>query len=149
MANPSRDPDPQPLLTLNMTPFAGVVLSLLAVWIAALPPPLHAVSLDITGHCGGSIDVEPVIHILRVDFDGTVSWNGEILSSRAALDARLQAVAAVAMTNQVELHVQPHKLADFGAVTAVLAAAQRNGVRKLGLIGEDFTVLPSRVGSPI
>lgn len=149
MANPSQDPDPQPLSTLSMTPLAGAVLSLPAVWIVALPAPLHAVSLDITGHCGGPIDVEPVIHTLGIDFDGTVSWNDEILSSRAALDARLQAVAAAAMSHQVEVRVQPHKRADFGTVTAVLASAQRHGVRQLGLIGEDFAVLPARLGSSI
>ena len=149
MATPSQDLDPQPLMTLDMAPFAGVVLSLLALWFVAMPRPQHAVSLDITGHCGGLIPSKAVIHTLGIDVDGTVTWNGETLSNRAALDARLQAVATAAMADQAEVHIHPHQLADFGVVAGVLASAQRHGVRNLGLIGADLEVFPSHCGSSI
>lgn len=135
--------------TVNTTPLAGVVLSLLAVWIVAIPDPQHTISLDITGSCGGPIAVEPVVHTVTIDFDGTVFWDGQALPGRAALDARMQAVAALAPADQAEVHIQPHKLASYGDVTAVLGSVQRNGVRKMGLIGSDFSVVQSAFGSAI
>lgn len=149
MANPSQPADPQPLMGLGMTPLVGVALSLLALWIVALPPPSHSVSLDISGNCGGPVAVEPVVHTVVIDFDDAITWNGEALAGRGALNARLQAVAAQAMTDRLEVHVHPHKLASFGSVAAVLASAQRNGVRKLGLIGQGFTWLQSGWGGAI
>ena len=68
-----------------------------------------------------------------VDFDGTILWNGQVLSDRAALEARLLAAAGAPV--EPELHLRPNKLASYKFVASVLASAQRLGVTKISLIG--------------
>jgi biopolymer transport protein ExbD len=43
----------------------------------------------------------------------------------------------VALPDPPEVHLRPHKAVEYEAVTRVLAAAQRVGVRKLGVIGNE------------
>ena len=74
----------------------------------------------------------PEIVNLAIDFDGSLSWNGEILS-RAQLDAKRAAVAA--MRPQAEVHLSANKLSAYRDVAAVLASAQSRGVRTLGIVG--------------
>lgn len=145
----SQHADPEFMMIVNTAPLAGVVLSVLAAWIVAIPNPLHAISLDITGSCGGPLTAEPVVHTVVIDFDDTVSWDDQALPSRAALDARMQAVGALAPADQPEVHIKPHGQAGHGAVTEVIGSVQRNGVRKMGLIGSDFSVIQSRLGAAI
>ena len=67
-----------------------------------------------------------------VDFDGSILWNG-VLVTRGELDANLKVEAGRAM--QPEIHIEPHRLAKYGVVAHVMAAAQRNGLKKMGVIG--------------
>jgi biopolymer transport protein ExbD len=72
---------------------------------------------------------------IDVDVDGTVLWDGNALPDRAALEGKLQAVAAI--PDQAEIHVRPNKLVAYKSVAAVLASAQRLGVTKIGMIGNE------------
>jgi biopolymer transport protein ExbD len=72
---------------------------------------------------------------IDVDFDGTVYWNGEMVPSRDDLEERL--TAAAKMPVQPEVHLRPNKLAEYKDVAAVMASAQRLGVVKLGLVGNE------------
>ena len=38
---------------------------------------------------------------------------------------------------QPELHIRPNKRVDYDVVARVLAAAQRNGMRKIGFVGNE------------
>ena len=78
---------------------------------------------------------EPVVVTIDIDFDGTVLWNGESLPDRDALEARLSRVAAE--PDQPEVHIRPNKLVEYKSVATVLASAQRLGVTKLGMIGNE------------
>jgi len=72
---------------------------------------------------------------IDVDFDGTVLWNGETLADQAPLEARLRDAAA--QTDQPEVYLRPNKLVEYKSVAAVMAAAQRLGVTKLGMVGNE------------
>ena len=39
--------------------------------------------------------------------------------------------------DQSEVHIKPNKLVDYGSVAAVMAAAQRLGVKKMGMVGNE------------
>jgi len=78
---------------------------------------------------------EPVVVTIDIDFDGTVLWNGEPMVDRTALEGRLAQAAAQA--DQPEVHVRPNKLVEYKAVATVLASAQRLGVTKLGMVGNE------------
>jgi biopolymer transport protein ExbD len=123
----------EPLSEINTTPLIDVMLVLLIMLIVTLPPPGHAVKLDTPVPCPECERPEPppVVHII-VDFDGSLAWNGEQIAV-VELDRRLAVEAGRAL--QPEVHIQPHRLANYGAVAHVMAAVQREGLTKLGVVG--------------
>ncbi len=71
---------------------------------------------------------------IDIDFDGTVSWNGEVLT-RPQWEAKMRGLATLA--TQPEVHISPNKLVSYKSVAAVMASAQRLGVSKIGMIGNE------------
>jgi biopolymer transport protein ExbD len=53
--------------------------------------------------------------------------------TRNELDRRLKIEAARGV--QPEIHIEPDRDAQYGVVAHVMAAAQRNGLKKMGVIG--------------
>ena len=130
----ARDNEPDVMVEMNTTPLIDVMLVLLIMLIITIPIQLHSVNLNMpTGTPPPS--APPQVVTIDVDFDGTVFWNGEALSDRTALDARLSATAA--LPDQPEVHLRPNKLVEYKDVAAVLASAQRLGVTKLGIVGNE------------
>jgi biopolymer transport protein ExbD len=76
-----------------------------------------------------------VVVTVNIDAEGTVIWNGTRLADRAALEAKLREAAAQPV--QPEVHLRPSGAANYGAVAMVLASAQRVGVTKLGMVGNE------------
>jgi biopolymer transport protein ExbD len=79
----------------------------------------------------------PEIIRIDVDFDGTIGWNGELIEAgdRAAIETRLAAVAA--QPDQPEVHLRPNKLVTYKHVAMIMATAQRLGVTKIGIVGNE------------
>ncbi|MGZ5205218.1 MAG: ExbD/TolR family protein, partial [Caldimonas sp.] len=60
---------------------------------------------------------------------------GDPMTNRAALETRL--AQAASLPDQPEVHIRPNKLVEYRSVAAVLASAQRLGVTKLGMVGNE------------
>src|SRR6516162_4578047 len=101
------------MVEMNTTPLIDVMLVLLTLLIITLP-------------------IQPTIVELGVDFDGTVTWNGQAVD-RATLDSYF--VNAAAADPQPEIHLNPNRLAKYDNVAKVLADAQRIGVTHIGFTG--------------
>lgn len=135
MAVGERD-EGEPMVDINTTPLIDVMLVLLIMLIVAIPPQRHAVTLDTpipppdNAPPPPENPIEPVR--ILVDFDGTVYWNGSIVP-RAEME-RLMTIEA-RRNQQPEIHIEPHRLAEYKHVAAVMASAQRLGLEKLGVIG--------------
>jgi biopolymer transport protein ExbD len=125
--------EPDVMMDINTTPLIDVMLVLIIMLIITIPVQLHAVNLAMPA--GAPPTTPPVVVTVDIDFDGTVIWNDETLPDRAALEARLRAVAA--QRDQPEVRVRPNKLVEYKSVAMVLAAAQRLGVTKLGMVGNE------------
>jgi biopolymer transport protein ExbD len=125
--------EPDVMMDINTTPLIDVMLVLIIMLIITIPVQLHAVNLAMPA--GAPPTAPPVGVTVDIDFDGTVIWNGDTLPDRAALEARLRAVAA--QRDQPEVHVRPNKLVEYKSVAMVLAAAQRLGVTRLGMVGNE------------
>ncbi|WP_404326469.1 ExbD/TolR family protein [Aerophototrophica crusticola] len=78
---------------------------------------------------------EPQVIKLDVDFDGTVYWNGEVIPNRQDMEFRMQNAAQQA--DPPEVHLRPNKLVEYKHVAAVLASAQRLGLNKIAMIGNE------------
>jgi biopolymer transport protein ExbD len=127
--------DPDVMVDINTTPLIDVMLVLLIMLIITIPIQLHSVNLNMPAGNPPPPTKEPVVVTVDIDFDGTVLWNGEALTDRGALEERLQRVAAE--PDQPEVHIRPNKLVEYKSVATVLASAQRLGVTKLGMVGNE------------
>jgi biopolymer transport protein ExbD len=123
----------EPTSEINTTPLIDVMLVLLIMLIVTLPTQSHSIPVD-TPQGSETTPVIPSpepIHI-SLDFDGSLLWNGAPMDV-ADLDRRLAAEAR--RMPQPEIHVEPHRLVKYGQVAHVMAAAQREGLTKLGVLG--------------
>ena len=127
--------DPDVMMDINTTPLIDVMLVLLIMLIITIPLQTHAIKLDLPVGTPPPADNPPPIVNIDVDFDGTTTWNGDVIQSRDDLDARLRGVAAA--NPQPEIHLNPNKLVVWRHVSRVMADAQRLHVTKIGLIGNE------------
>ncbi|MBI1179807.1 MAG: biopolymer transporter ExbD [Alphaproteobacteria bacterium] len=125
------------MLDINTTPLIDVMLVLLIMFIITIPPQTHAVKLDMPVNKNPPPPItQPVVVELDIDFDGTVMWNGNVVSNMGQLTSYLSNAAA--QVPQPEIHIRPHKLVKYDYVAKVMAAAQRVGLQKMGLINDSI-----------
>ena len=132
------DSDPEVMVDINTTPLIDVMLVLLIMFIITIPIQTHAVKMNMpVPNKNAPPPKPPEIIRIDVDFDGTIGWNGEVIQAgdRAAIETRLMAVAAQA--DQPEVHLRPNKLVVYKHVAMIMATAQRLGVIKIGIVGNE------------
>jgi biopolymer transport protein ExbD len=122
------------MVEMNTTPLIDVMLVLLVMLIITIPIQTHAVKLDLPAGNPPPPPAPPEVVTVDVDFDGTILWNDQVVD-RQGLDARI--VTAAAEPVQPELHLRPNKLVTYKYVAAVMADAQRLGLTKLSLVGNE------------
>jgi len=127
--------EPEVMMDINTTPLIDVMLVLLVMLIITIPIQLHAVNLNMPAGNPPPPPTPPEVVQLDIDFDGTVVWNGEVQPSRAAMEAKMQ--AAIDEPVQPEVHIRPNKLVAYRSVAAVMASAQRLGLKKIGIVGNE------------
>ena len=119
------------LLDMNTTPLIDVMLVLLTLLIITLPMQTHAIKLDMPK--AGPAHPVPVV-MLEIDFDGSAIWNGWRVNARTLARNLLTAARE---NPQPEIHMMANRLARYGAVADVMAATQRAGLTKIGLVDMD------------
>lgn len=128
--------DDEPMMDMNTTPLIDVMLVLLVMLIITIPIQTHAVKLNMPqGTPPNGPHKEPVVVTLDIDLYGGIYWNGEKVPDRQVLEFRLRNVAA--QPDQDEIHLRPNKDTGYDHVAMVLATAQRLGVTKIGLVGNE------------
>jgi len=118
------------LCDINTTPLIDVMLVLLVTLIVSLPIMTHAVELGVP-QIHPFDDLQPEVINLDIDFDGTVVWNGAAVASLQQLESYLRAEAL--KHPQPEIHLRPDRRVKYDVVARVLASAQRNRLKKVGL----------------
>jgi biopolymer transport protein ExbD len=123
------------MVDINTTPLIDVMLVLLIMLIITIPIQTHAVKMNMPIGPSSPPLKPPEIVRIDVDFDGTIGWNGTVVGSDEELQSKLAAVAA--QPDQPEVHLRPNKLVTYKTVAHVMASAQRLGVTKIGLVGNE------------
>ena len=117
---------------INTTPLIDVMLVLLVTLIVSLPIMTHAVKLDMPqANNPPPPDARPEVIDLEIDFDGTVVWNGTPVQLNQ-LEGYFHSEAT--KLPQPEIHLRPDRRAKYDYVAKVLAAAQRNRMKKIGFV---------------
>src|SRR5256885_14164498 len=127
--------DADVMVDINTTPLIDVMLVLLIMLIITIPIQTHAVKLNMPVGKPPPQTVQPQVVTIDIDFDGTMIWNGDTLSGRPELEARMRGAAA--MQDQPEVHLRPNKLVKYRNVAMVMASAQRLGLTKIGIVGHE------------
>ena len=127
--------EPEVMMEINTTPLIDVMLVLLIMLIITIPAQLHSVNLDLPVAAPLTKKVEPVVIKIEVDANNQIAWNGKTLASREELQSKLQ--EASQREPQPELHVRSHAKAKYETTMAVMANAQRLGLKKLGIVGAE------------
>ena len=126
----------EPMMEINTTPLIDVMLVLLIMFIITLPVMSHAVKLDMPRPSANPPPPEEIIEPIRldIDWDGSIIWNGSLVQL-GQLESYFRTEAA--RNPQPELHVRPDRRADYDTVAKVLALAQRNGMQRIGFVGNE------------
>ena len=127
--------DDEPMIEMNMTPLIDVMLVLIIMLIITIPIQNHAINLNMPAGNPPPPLAPPVVVNVDVTADGTVLWDGITVPDRAALESKMQEL--VAQPTQPEVHLRPNKLVAYKSVAAVMASAQRLGVTKIGMVGNE------------
>jgi biopolymer transport protein ExbD len=127
------------MVDINTTPLIDVMLVLLIMLIITIPIQTHAVKLNMpVNDPNAQKQKDPVVVEIVVDFDGQIGFGGEVIKDRADLETHLYRLTQ--QPEQPEVHLIPNKLAPYKYVAEVMAEAQRLGVTKIGIVGnEQFT----------
>jgi len=124
------------MMDINTTPLIDVMLVLLIMFIITLPVMTHAVKLDMPqanrNPPPDQVQIEPIR--IDIDWDGSVVWNGSLVQLDQ-LESYFRVEAA--KNPQPELHVRPERRANYDTVAKVLALAQRNGMQRIGFVGNE------------
>ena len=138
MAMSSGGAEGDPMMDINTTPLIDVMLVLLIMFIITLPPPTHAVKIDLPQDCAPNCppppEVLPTKNVLYIAPNDAILWNNQpvaLSQLRGLFDATLT------MDPVPELHLQPDPNARYDVVDKVLAETKRAKVSKLGFIGNE------------
>ncbi len=128
--------DDDVMVDINTTPLIDVMLVLLIMFIITIPIQTHAVKLNMPTPSNQQPIKLPEVMRIDVDFDGTIGVNG-VLTTKSELDAKLGEWGRLPGPDQPEVHLRPNKLVTYKHVAAIMASAQRQGVTKIGLVGNE------------
>src|ERR1700719_709108 len=123
-----------PMCDINTTPLIDVMLVMLIMLIITLPIMTHAVKLDMpqANQPPPPSDQRPEVIDLEIDFDGTIVWNGTTVPDVPTLEAYFRTEAT--KEPQPEIHLRPDRRSLYDTVARVLAAAQRNRMKRIGFV---------------
>lgn len=122
-----------PMADINVTPMVDVMLVLLVIFIITAPLFTHAVKLDLPAAQSAPAPEKLETVTLSIDPAGAIFWNDAPVS-QADLPARM--AAAAQRQPQPELQLRADKATRYEVIAQVMAAAQSNGLTKLGFVTE-------------
>jgi biopolymer transport protein ExbD len=125
----------EPIVDINTTPLIDVMLVLLIMLIVTLPPRRDNVQLNMPPPNPPPQTETPEEINIYVNEDGSMTW-GDAPVQLAELDGRMATArdsAKSAGRPEPQIMVIPQRLARYRYVAAVMAAAQRARLEKLGV----------------
>jgi biopolymer transport protein ExbD len=114
---------------INVTPMVDVMLVLLVIFIIAAPLLNHAIRLDLPDAASNAVPQEIKTVTISFDAEGALYWDTdtidmEELSTRMAWSAKQK--------TQPEILLRADKSTRFELIAQVMAAAQEQGLSKIG-----------------
>ena len=134
MGNVGEESESEFVIAINVVPLVDIMLVLLIIFIITLPVMTHAVKIDLpraTTEPPPPVTEQPIS--IDVQYDGSVLWNGNVVSPS---DLRAYIKDAAAKDPQPEVHVSVDRRAKYDYAASVLFAVQRGGLKKIGFVAD-------------
>ncbi len=123
-----------PMSEINVTPLVDVMLVLLIIFMITAPLMSHKIRIDLPQANPDVVNTpQPDPIDLAVKENGDLFYNDEAVTE-AILQAQL--LVAAQKNPQPELQIRADKTTQYQKVAAVMAAAKRAGMIKIGFITE-------------
>ena len=120
-----------PMADINVTPMVDVMLVLLVIFIITAPLFTHAIKLELPSAASAPAPEKPETITLAINAEGRLFWN----NAPVALDelpARF--VTESGKKPMPELQLRADKSTRYEVIAQVMAAAQGNGMTKIGFV---------------
>ena len=127
-----------PMMEINTTPLIDVMLVLLIMFIITLPPPTHAVKIDLPPNCAPKCPppplIKPDVNVVYIATNDAVLWNNEPVTLEQLTNLLKDSTTMVPVP---ELHLAPDPNSRHERVSLVLRATKYANVTKMGFIGNE------------
>ncbi|TCM69879.1 biopolymer transport protein ExbD [Acinetobacter calcoaceticus] len=130
----SKNDDDDVMMELNMTPLIDVMLVLIIMFIITIPTPNNAININLPNGAPAppSVEKPPEVIDLRIDAQGKIYWNEQLLNDRSALELHFQTVAK--QHDQDQIKFKPDPMAEYKDIAMVMASAQKLKINKIGIV---------------
>ena len=122
-----------PMADINVTPMVDVMLVLLVIFIITAPMFTHAIKLELPNVQSAAAPEKPETITLDINAEGQLFWNNAPVT-QAELAERF--VTASQKKPLPELQLRADKSTRYEVIAQVMAAAQNNGMTKIGFVTE-------------
>jgi biopolymer transport protein TolR len=128
-----RNPGPQPMSDINMTPLIDVMLVLLVIFIITAPLMTSSLKLDLPKTDAATPQAAPTFIAVSIDAAGQLFLGDEKLT-RQQLEQR---VATAAKGNlQLEVQLRADQKVPYGQVADLIGLVQKAGLSRIGFVTE-------------
>jgi biopolymer transport protein ExbD len=131
----SRSKEENVIMEMNTTPLIDVMLVLLVMLIITIPTQLHSIGMNMPVPKPNDNKHPPIVVKIDLDENGKIYWDGQGISNIDELEHRLTKTSAI--PDQPEIHIKPSQKTHYKYLASVMAAAQRHGLNKIGVVGNE------------
>jgi biopolymer transport protein ExbD/biopolymer transport protein TolR len=128
-----RNPGPQPMGDINMTPLIDVMLVLLVIFMITAPLMTSSLKLDLPKSDAAQAADTPAFVAVAIDPQGRL-YLGEEALEPAVFAAR---IADAARRNpQTEVQLRADRRVPYGQVAELIGVVQKAGLNRIGFVAE-------------
>ncbi|TFV88157.1 biopolymer transporter ExbD [Oxalobacteraceae bacterium OM1] len=120
-----------PMADINVTPMVDVMLVLLVIFIITAPLFTHAIKLDLPNAASAPAPEKPETISLSINGEGRIFWGNDPVQLQ---DLAPRLAEASKKNPQPELQLRADKGTRYEVIAEVMAAAQNNGMNKMGFV---------------
>lgn len=130
-----------PMADINVTPMVDVMLVLLVIFIITAPLFTHAIKLDLPSAQSAPAPEKPETISISINGEGKIFWGNDAIAQG---DMSIRLAAAAQKKPQPELQLRADKATRYEVIAQVMAAAQTNGLSKIGFVTEPKELQPKK-----
>lgn len=123
------------IVDINTTPLIDVMLVLLIMLIITIPLQTQSVTM-IFPHETSQPKTPRSVMTVSITNDNLILWNGQTLESEDDMEDHLKSMLIGPDDQRPELHVRPEQQCDYRTVLHVMAAAQKLGITRMGIVSK-------------